>query len=658
MTSRTERGEAAGEEADVGEPAPRDDVPPADALLALHRSGTLAARYPEAQRLVVELDGRELVRAGNLLARLDADETAELHPGIPAARVAITGHGTLPDLLPALTAQLARHGILLRPFTSRFDGYVLELGDPGSDLYAAEPDLVLCVLDPAVVFDEVAVPWRPADVERAGLEKIGLLKGLATTFEANCRGTLVFNTLPLLRRYTAQLVDHRSRARLGALWREVNARLLHLCEEHERVVVLDLDPLAAEASPASDPRLSVYAKAHLSPDLLAAYAREAGHLVRHLTGRTRKCLVLDLDNTLWGGVLGDDGVDGIEVGEGHRGEAFCEFQRVVKQVGSQGVLLAVASKNDVEPVRKVLREHSGMVLREDDFVHVVANWRPKSENVAELARELNLGTHSLVFADDSAFERWLVRSEHPDVAVVGLDADPALHAERLLADGWFDVRETTAEDHVRKARYRDERERRDFLHTFDSIEEYLRELDVRVVLAEATGEDAARVSQLTMRTNQFNTVTHRLGVPEIRDLLKDAGTRILTIRSRDRFGDNGTVGALFTRWADNAVRIDGFLLSCRVFGRGIEQACLAAVLRHARDGAARAVYGAYLPAPRNGGVAELYSRHGFVQDAAPQGGPPGPDGSEGVTWFRHDLAEIFMPPGHVHLTDDLGGHAP
>ncbi|GAA2144004.1 HAD-IIIC family phosphatase [Actinomadura napierensis] len=642
----------------MGESVPHDGAAPADALLEMHRSGALAARYPEAQRLVAELSGRELVRAGNLLARLDADETAKRHPGIPAVTVALTGHGTLPDLLPALTAQVARHGFLLRPFTGRFDGYVLDLGDPGSDLYAAEPDVVLCVLDPAIVFDEVVVPWGPADVERVGLEKTGLLKGLATTFEASCRGTLVLNTLPLLRRYAAQLVDHRSRARLGALWRDLNARLLHLCEEHERVVVLDLDPLAAEASPASDPRMSVYAKAHLSPDLLAAYAREAGHLVRHLSGRTKKCLVLDLDNTLWGGVLGDDGADGIEVGEGHRGEAFREFQRVVKQIGAQGPLLAVVSKNDVEPVRRVLREHPGMVLREDDFVHVIANWRPKPENVAALARELNLGEHSLVFADDSAFERWLVRSEHPDVAVVDLDADPALHGERLLADGWFDVRQTTAEDHVRKVRYQDEWARKDFLHTFDSVEDYLRELDVRVVLADAAGEDAARISQLTMRTNQFNTVTCRLGVAEIRELLKDSRTRILTIRSRDRFGDNGMVGALFTRWSDETVRIDGFLLSCRVFGRGIEQACLAAVLRHARAGAARTVHGAYRPTPKNGGVADLYSRHGFVRDAAPGGGSSGLDGSAEMTWFRHDLAEIFTPPDHVRLIDDFGGHVP
>lgn len=642
----------------MGESVPHDGVAPADALLELHRSGTLAARYPEAQRLVAELSGRELVRAGNLLARLDADETAKRHPEIPSVTVALTGHGTLPDLLPALTAQLARHGLLLRPFTGRFDGYVLDLGDPGSDLYAAEPDVALCVLDPAIVFDEVAVPWRPEDVERVALEKTGLLKGLATTFETGCRGTLVLNTLPLLRRYTAQLVDHRSRARLGVLWRDLNARLLHLSEEHERVVVLDFDPLVAETSPASDPRMSVYAKAHLSPDLLAAYAREAGHLVRHLTGRTKKCLVLDLDNTLWGGVLGDDGVDGIEVGEGHRGEAFREFQRVVKQIGAQGPLLAVVSKNDVEPVRRVLREHPGMVLREDDFVHVIANWRPKPENVAELARDLNLGDHSLVFADDSAFERWLVRSEHPEVAVVELDADPALHGERLLADGWFDVRETTAEDHVRKTRYQDERARKDFLHTFDSIEDYLRELDVRVVLADAAGEDAARVSQLTMRTNQFNTVTRRLGVAEIKDLLGDARTRILTLRSGDRFGDNGMVGVLFTRWADDTVHIDGFLLSCRVFGRGIEQACLAAVLRHARAGAARAVYGAYCPTPKNAGVADLYSRHGFVRDATFDGGSGGPNGSGAVTWFRHDLAEIFTPPDHVRLTDDLGGCRP
>ena len=207
----------------------------------------------------------------------------------------------------------------MRPHLAPFGTYVSGLLDTAGGLYTAEPDLTLCVLDAGVVFDEVPVPWRPADVERAAREKGALLRKLAAAFASAGRGTLVLNTVPLERGHAAQLVDHRSRARLGIIWREFNSELLELAAEQPGVVVLDIDPLVGVAGAAEDPRPSVYAKAHLPAAVLAAYAREVGHLARHLAGRTAKCLVLDLDGTLWGGTVGEDGPDGVQIGEGLRG---------------------------------------------------------------------------------------------------------------------------------------------------------------------------------------------------------------------------------------------------------------------------------------------------------------------------------------------------
>jgi FkbH-like protein len=439
-------------------------------------------------------------------------------------------------------------------------------------------------------------------------------------------------------------VDYRSRARLGAVWREANARLLALAERRS-VVVVDLDPLVAEGITVDDPRLRVYARANLSPGLLARYAREIGHLARCVAGRSKKCLALDLDGTVWGGILGEDGIEGIEVADSYRGEAFRAFQRVAKQIGSQGVLLVAASKNDLEPVRAALRDHPRMTLKEDDFLRVTANWRPKHENLLELAEALNLSVDSFVFVDDSAYECGLVRRELPGVAVVELDREPALHAERLLEGGWFDVPGLTAEDRARPSRYRDDLVRKDFLDGFASLEGYLRELGVTVRLAALREADVARVSQLTLRTNQFNLTTERLQAAEVQALLDDPFAEVLTIHSADRFGDNGMVGALLTSREGEVLRIDNFLLSCRVFSRGIEQACLAAVLRRAVADGARAVIGTYRKTAKNGKVSEFYPRNGFrlVDD----------DGS--VTTFRHDLREILEPPGHVELTESFPG---
>ena len=613
-------------------------------IAALHRGGLLAARYPEVRPLLADLCDEELAAAGRLLSRTDPDEVLRLHPATPSVSVAVTGHGTLAPLVAPLTGQLARHGLLGRVTVADFDGWVADLADPDSALYAADPDLVLCVLDPAVVFDEVAAPWRPADVEKALREKLALVSGLAARFGGRARGTLVLNTLPLTRRFTAQLVDHRSRAQLGALWHEANAALLRLAEEHPSVVVLDLGPLLAEGVAAEDPRLDTYAKVHLSPGLLSRYAREVSHLARQVTGATKKVLALDLDDTLWGGVLGEDGAEGVEVGGGYRGEAFAAFQRVVGQLGSQGVLLAVVSKNDAEAVAGAFRARPDMPLAEDDFVRIVANWRPKHDNLTELAAALNLGVDAFVFVDDSPFECGLVRGELPGVAVVQVDSEPALHVERLLRDGWFDTRVLTAEDRSRVVKYREELVRKDFLDSFASLEEYLGQLDVQVRLAPAGPDQLARISQLTLRTSQFNLTTERLQPGKVQELAEDPDTLVLAVNSADRFGDNGLVGAVFAHRAGADLHLDNFLLSCRVFSRGIEQATLAAVLRHARSTGVRQVVGRYRPTAKNGKVADFYPRNGFAplsQDA-------------GATTFRHDLARIPDPPAHITLTDLLG----
>jgi FkbH-like protein len=625
----------------IAEPA-IDQDDPEERLRDLHRSGLLAQAWPRLPHLLDALPEARLGWAGQLLGRVDPDEVLGQHPDLPVLTVGITGHGTLAALVPSLTAELARHGLLLRRSMGDFGQYVTDLSTPDSHLHAAGCQLVLCLLDPTVVFDEVPVPWSVEDVEKALEEKLRLIGWLVGRFTEQSQATLVLNTLPLPRRFSAQLVDHRSRSRLGAAWRAANATLLHLAEDHPNLVVLDLDPILAEGVAAEDLRLSTYAKAHLAPALLARYAREIGHLARHLLGRTKKVLALDLDGTLWGGILGDDGPDGVEVSGGYRGDAFQAFQRAAKQLAAQGVLLAAVSKNDPEPVRAMLADHPDLALRESDFVRVTANWEPKPGNLRDTAEALNVGVDSFVFVDDSPYECGLVRRVLPEVAVLAVNDDPALHLERLLRDGWFDVRDVTADDRARPARYRDEVARGNFLRGFESIEDYLRELGVRVTLAPAAEAEINRISQVTLRTNQFNLTTQRLQPADVREYADDPARRVLAIHSGDRFGDNGLVGAIFTRRVADDVHIDNFLLSCRVFGRGIEQACLAALLRQARDGGAGAVLGSYRPTAKNSGVKDLYPRYGFRP-------VPGPAGD--AVSFRHDLATLPAVPGYVLLTE-------
>ncbi|GAB2855566.1 HAD-IIIC family phosphatase [Actinocorallia aurea] len=606
-------------------------------LRSLHKDGLLEARYDEVAGLLAEMGPQDAARSARLLTRVDAARARAAHAGLPAVRVAVTGHGMLEALRTSLTGELARHGYVPEVALGDFGTYAFDLDDPGGALYSA--DFAVCVLDHAAVFDEVPVPFTPEDVARVLADKLALWRRLAGRFADRGAGVLVLNTVPLPRDVHVQILDYPGRARLGAVWREANAALLRLAGP--RVVVLDLDPLLTEGESLAEPRFAVYAHAHLSDGLLAAYARELGHLVRAHTGRAKKVLALDLDETLWGGVLGDDGVEGIEVADGGRGPAFQRFQGVVRQLQAQGVLLAAVSKNDQDTVLAALRDHPDLRLREEHFAAVRASWQPKPAALRALAGELNLGPDAFVFADDSAYECASVAAEVPETTVLHLAGDPALHVRTLLADGWFAAAALTAEDKARTRLYREEAERARFLDAAGPAASLLADLEVAVEVAPAAAAQAGRLAQLTLRTNQFNLTTERLTEAEVAARSADPAARVLAVTASDRFGANGTVGALFLRAEGSALRVENMLLSCRVFARGIEQAVLAAVLAAARVAGFAEVRAAYRPTAKNAKVRDLYPHYGFAVDGAD------PDGTVRHT---HRLGELPEVPGHLALT--------
>jgi FkbH-like protein len=615
---------------------------------ALQAGNRLAVEYAGLPRLLAPVGAGDpaLAKAGRLLARLDPDEVLAYGPDTPVVSVAVTGRSTLGALTPSLCAEFARHGLLPRLSVGDYAAWQVDLRDPGSALHAPDTDLALVLLDASVVFDRLPAVWTAADAVAAATAMGEELAALVGEFLSRSRATLVLNTLPLTRLHTHQLVDLRSRAALGAAWHGLNSRLLRLGAELERVVVLDLDVLLAQGGPLCDARLAAYAGEELGEELLARYAREVGHLGRALTGRTKKVLVLDLDNTLWDGVLGEDGPEGIAARTTLRGEAFGRVQRLAKQLGSQGVLLAVCSKNDREPVLEVLRDHPDMQLHEEDFVAVHADWGPKNKGLEELAQRLGLGVDSFVFADDSAFETGLVAAALPQIAVVPLGSEPALAPERLLADGWFDALELTEADRERTARYRVEAARADLRESATSVEEYLRQLEVRVSVERAHLGDVGRLAQLTQRTNQFNLTTQRLTAPEVRTRTEDADCLALAVRSADRFGDDGVVGAVFARRERDRLHVENLLLSCRVLGRGIERAVVAAVLDHAKAEGLAEVTASFRATPRNHRVRDFWLTVGFGTV------DPRPEDGRDVLSFRHPLDRPLELPGHVRL--DVG----
>jgi FkbH-like protein len=350
----------------------------------------------------------------------------------------------------------------------------------------------------------------------------------------------------------------------------------------------------------------------LGLELLPEVARQLVELLGVLEGRFAKCLVLDLDNTLWGGVVGEDGVERLELGESGLGKVYLDLQRWAKQLRERGVLLAACSKNDEATAMAPFREHPAMVLRLDDFAAFVANWQPKSENLRAIQAHLNVGLDAMVFVDDNPFERQLVRELLPEVRVPELPEDPAEYLHHLVGASLFDTTGLTAEDAVRTERYRTARAREEARGAYASVEEYLRSLQMQAAIVPFDPLYAPRVAQLTQRSNQFNLRTVRYLEDEIL-AIGASGTHVGSgFTLTDRFGDHGLVGvAILERREEDSFFIDTWLMSCRVLQRGLEAFMLNTLAAAARARGARRLVAEYRPTAKNGLVRDLLPGLGF-----------------------------------------------
>ncbi|MFN6560893.1 MAG: HAD-IIIC family phosphatase [Nostoc sp. ChiSLP01] len=613
----------------------------------LKRSKQIEGKFSRVSELLKDVQTtEEIAQVGQILKNLDYSEIIIRYPEVKKVNIALTGNFVLNPIQPFLKYFHLRDNILPNTYIADYGQYVYEILDINSALYEHQPEITVCLLDEHLIFEELVVPWRLSDIERILQDKLQHIEKLVTQYVKTSSGLLILNTIPLSLNRSNQLLDYKSKASLSSLWKEFNASLLKLSNQFKSLIVIDIEPLLANATGLSDDRLSQYAKIYMTESLLSNYAFEISKISRAIKGKTRKCLVLDLDNTLWKGILGDDGTEGIEVSDTLVGEAFHHFQLVIKQLADQGIVLATNSKNDIEKVKDVFQNHPKMVLREDDFVNICANWSPKHENIKEIAQTLNLGLDSFVFVDDSEFERNLVRSKQPSVIALELEEDPATYAKTLLTGGWFNTLEITKEDYSRTQKYKTEVQRQEFLSKFDSIDDYLHELELKVNLFAPQQADIVRISQLTLRTNQFNMTTKRYQEAEINQLLDDSSIRIIGIESQDRFGDNGIVGCVFTRQPiDNKseLYIDNFLLSCRVFSRGIETISLEHILQQAQAANIEKVYAEYIPSSKNQKVHDFYKKHGFeLVEETPQR----------VLYVRSLTDNIALSVKHINLSSN------
>lgn len=543
-----------------------------------------------------------------------------------AARVAVLGSSTTTTWLPLLRLAALRRGIPTRLYEAPFGQYRQSILDPGSDLYRFNPDVVILAVD----HHEIGAPDGADDVERFVGDEVDRWASLWELLGERTRARVVHHLFAIPPDEPLGHLAARTRHSRRSVLQAVNAGLG--AAAGDRVALVDCDRLAAAVGTNRwfDDRWWHHAKQAVSPAGQPILARHTAAVVAAIRGRARKVAVVDLDNTLWGGVIGEDGLTGIQLGHGAAGEAYVRFQEYLRDLKDRGVLLAVASKNDPDAAREPFEKHPDMVLRLDDFAAFHADWSPKSTSIRKVADRLGLGLDSFVFVDDNPLEREEIRSLLPDVEVVALPPEPSGYARALDQGAWFEVLAVTAEDAGRTAMYRARAAAGDLREQASTLEEFWASLRMEATVAPFDELRLPRVEQLVGRSNQFNLTTRRHSRPALEAMVRDPACVHRYLELRDRFSDHGLVGVVVAYERADVLDVDTFLMSCRVLGRTVETAMLHELCEEAiRRGCAR-LRGMYVPSGRNSMVADLYQRHGFRCAG---------EGADGATVWEYDLAQ-------------------
>ncbi|MBF0594179.1 MAG: HAD family hydrolase [Candidatus Omnitrophica bacterium] len=554
-------------------------------------------------------------------------------------RVAFLRNFTLDPLIPVIKGEAALAEFFPEIYLGGFDQIPQDVFDPQSALYQFKPDLIFLLqwLDPlAPGLTGRFASLSPEQVDDEIARVLALVRQFVTMIRQYSDKPVVLNNFPLPSYPAMGIVDVQVQAVLT-----LNAGLRQLAKEVADIFLVDMMSVLARigAERGIDERYWQVGRAPLGPAALLPVGREFGKFIRALNGRTRKCLVLDCDQVLWGGIVGEDGLKGIRIGTTFPGSCFQDFQREVLNLHDRGVLLALCSKNNEADVLEVFRSHSGMLLREEHFAARRINWEDKATNLEAIARELNIGLDSLVFVDDSPFECDLVRERLPQVAVVELSAESWRARSQLMAGGYFDALTFSGEDRQRTRMYRDDARRKVLSAATGTLEEYLAMLGMIAGIGRAGEAEISRIAQLTQKTNQFNLTTQRYTEDEIRRLAGDPAVDVFYLRLRDKVSDMGIVGVGIIKYQAQQARIDTFLLSCRVLGREVEKAFFSCMIDAVLERNCRLVRGQFLATAKNAPAADFYRLLGFV---------PAAENSRGVDW-ELSLTGAFPRPAMIGI---------
>ena len=555
------------------------------------------------------LDEGQLKRLYNKFNKFRKDK--EKTTPLTSLKIGIISNSTTNFITPSLISTALRYRISLEIIEAEFDQVAQEAFSENSTFSKQKLDFILVGIDyHGLILNKNIGDKKLSskNIDDCFLYIKSIIDSLRSKFDTQ----IIFQNFANIAETSFGSFEGRLQGTLYNLISNLNRRLDTLISNN--IFLLDIENIASNIGLSNwhDPTLWNLGKLSFSQKYLPIYAEYICRILSARIGKSRRCLILDLDNTLWGGIIGDDGVEGIIIGNGNpTGEAHLNIQKTALELRERGIVLAVSSKNDDKIARKPFREHPDMLLKEEHIAVFQANWTDKASNIKAIAKTLSLGLESMVFLDDNPAERMQVRRELPDVAVPELPDNPALYTRTLLAAGYFESIGFSAEDLKRASYYQDNAKRAEILNQSSDIDGYLKSLNMEINFSSFDKIGRARIVQLVNKSNQFNLTTKRYNENEIKNFEENEKFYTCQIRLKDQLGDNGMICVIICKKDIKFWEIDTWLMSCRVLGRKVEIETLQNIIQNARNNRVDKLIGFYHKTERNGLVKDHYKKLGF-----------------------------------------------
>ena len=534
-------------------------------------------------------------------------------------RISFLGSFTLNGFDETIKVQCNEEKINCVTYIGPYNQFNQEILNEDSNWYKFNSDITFLIIDNRTILEEVFYfPYKYSEYDRKQIveDKFIELKTLIERVIENTKSKLILTNFVIPTYSPFGIFESKTEFGLKDMILELNKKLKNLCKDFDSVYLYDFNSFVTKIGENNvlNNQKMFFGDIKISFDSIPYLINDLMGFVKPVLGLNKKCIVLDLDNTLWGGIIGEDGIEGIKLGLDPAGRPFIEFQKMIKALVKRGIILAINSKNNFEDAIKVIKEHPYMVLKEDDFACLKINWNDKIANMKDIANELNIGLDSMVFFDDDPSNRELIRMSIPEIKVIELPKDPSEYPTILQELNDFNVLKVTEDDFKRSKMYKQERERRHLESKTENLSDYLRKLEIKVEIHRANQFLIPRIAQLTLKTNQFNLTTKRYQEEEIKKISTDEKMLVGCSEVRDKFGDSGITNVFIIKKDNDEWILDTFLLSCRIMGKGIEEGILGKILEMAKKENIKRIRAKFIPTQKNRPSKNFLADNGFVHE--------------------------------------------